>query len=292
MSDNLVAKNMNLLKLQRYQQHNDGRKIHLGLPTWHSALLCGTLYDHRCPIEEFLFQYAGQFDAVELQSTFTDLPYESDMKALREVVAGVNENFRFCPVIPRRVSHEFPLGDNYHDMREFLAAVGKLGPHLGPIVLKLPETFQPENWPAILRFARRCPKDKRFVVQLTHAEWFKKTECLIPLAASLQDTPMNILIEDDLTRELPLDKLIGGDHLMIRFRARQSLNQDDHRLAMWVYKLGEFKGYGIKNSYFFLYEQEEMCLDILRRMASSMGGDVRVPEQFDENADQMGFSFK
>ncbi len=291
MSDNLHTKNMNLLKLQRYQQHNDGRKIHLGLPTWESALLRGTLYDHRCPIDEFLFHYATQFDAVELSVTFNDLPYESDMKGLKEVVEEANENFRFCPIIPRRVSHEFPLGDNYHDMREFLAAVGTLGVHLGPIVLRLPETFQPENWPAIVRFARRCPKDKRFVVHLTHMDWFRKTECLFPLAAALKETTMNILIEDDFTRELPLEKIIGGDHLMIRFKGRQKLEQDDQRLAMWVYRLGEYKAYGIKNSYFFLNEEEEMCLDILRRMASSIGGDVRVPEKFDENADQMGFKF-
>lgn len=260
--------------------------MHLGLPTWESALLQGTLYDYRCPIDEFLFHYASQFDAVELSQTFTDLPYESDMKSLREVVESVNENFRFCPIIPRRVSHEFPLGDNYHDMREFLAAVGQLGPHLGPIVLRLPETFQPENWRAIVRFARRCHKDKRFVVHLTHMDWYKKSECLLALAEELKETPMNILIEDDQTHDFPVGKLLGGDHLLVRFKGRQSPN-DEQRLAMWVYKLGEFKGYGIKNSYFFLKEEEEMCLGILRKMATSMGGNVRVPEPFDENADQL-----
>ncbi len=264
---------------------SEGR-AHLGLPTWESALLQGTLYDHRCPIKEFLITYASQFDAVELQQTFTDLPYESEMEALREVVEEVNGNFRFCPLIPRRVSHEFPLGDNYHDMREFLAAVGHLGKHLGPIVLRLPETFQPENWKAIVRFARRCPKEKRFVVHLTHMDWYKKTECLIPLVEALKETTMNIMIEDNQSHDFPTEKLLGGDHLMVRFKGRQS-PQDEQRLAMWVYKLGEYKGYGIKNSYFFLYEQEEMCLEILRKMATSMGGNVHVPEPFDENADQL-----
>ncbi len=291
MTINLDTKNMNLLKLQRYQQHNDGRKTHLGLPTWESAMLRGTLYDHRCPIEEFLTHYVSQFDGVELHQTFTDLPYDSDMKALREIVEGVNPDFRFCPMIPRRVSHEFPLGDNYHDMREFLAAVGHLGPHLGPIVLRLPETLQPESWQTVVRFAKRCPKDKRFVVHLTHAEWFKKPEFVFLLAQGLKDTPMNILIEDDLTLDVPFHKIVHGDHVMIRFKAVSRAEIDDQRLAMWVYRLGEFKGMGIKNSYFFLYEEEEMCLDILRRMANSMGGDVRMPEKFDENADQMGFQF-
>lgn len=285
--DSLNTKSMNLLKLQRYQQHNDGRKIHLGLPTWESAMLKGTLYDHRTPIDEFLFHYAGQFDTVELSSTFTDLPYDSTMRELREVVEEANENFRFCPLIPRRVSHEFPLGDNYHDMREFLAAVGHLGPHLGPIILRVPETLPPESWEKIVRFARRCPADKRFSVHLTHMDWYKKTDHLFQLSHALKSTPMNILIEDDVTLDVPFNKLITGDHVVIRFKGITKPDVDDQRLAMWVYRLGEYKGMGIKDSYFFLKEQEEMCLDILRRMAHSMGGDVRVPEKYDVNANQL-----
>jgi uncharacterized protein YecE (DUF72 family) len=266
--------------------------VHLGLPTWESALLKGTLYDHRCPIDEFLFHYASQFDAVELHQTFTDLPYDSDMENLRAVAEEANREFKFCPLIPRRVSHEFPLGDNYHDMREFLAAVGRLGPHLGPIVLRLPETMSPESWQTVVRFARRCPKDKRFVVHLTHMDWFKKPECLHALANGLRETPMNILIEDDpaLSGVHP-GKLLGGDHLMVRFKGKGTMGADEERLAMWVYRMGEYRGHGIKNVYFFLNEEEEMCLNVLRKMATSIGGNVRIPEKFDENADQTSFSF-
>jgi uncharacterized protein YecE (DUF72 family) len=267
------------------------KKIHLGLPRWESALLRGTLYDHRCPIEEFLFHYASQFDCAELQETFDDLPYESDMRALREVVEKTNPGFRFCPWIPRRVSHEFPLGDNYHDMREFLAAVGELGPHLGPIVLKLPETLPPESWMKIVKFARRCPANKRFVVHLTHAEWFKKTEYLRELARELSQTPMNILLEDDLSLDVPFHELITGDHVMIRYKSVTKPELDQQRLATWVDRLGEYRRMGIQDSFFLLYEEEEMCLDLLRKLAGSMGGAVKVPEKYDENADQTSFEF-
>ncbi len=265
--------------------------IHLGLPTWESALLQGTLYDYRTPIHEFLSLYASQFDAVELSSTFNDMPYESEVQKLREVVEVVNPDFKFCPIIPRRVSHEFPLGENYHDMKEFLETLSFLGPHLGTVVLRLPETFQPENWKTILRFARRCPKDKRFAVHLTHMDWYKKIECLLPLVHALKETPMNILIEDNQTHDFQTEKLLGGDHLMIRFRGRQS-PLDEQRLAMWVDKLGKFKGYGIHSAHFFLYEEEEMCLGILRKIATSVGGKVRIPEMYDENADQRSLPFE
>ena len=217
MRETLNTESMNLLKLQRYQQSADGRRTHLGLPTWEAAMLKGTLYDHRTPIDDFLATYAAQFDGVELAQTFTDLPYESDMRALRETVEAVNPNFRFSPLVPRRVSHEFPLGDNYHDMREFLAAVGILGPHLGPIILRLPETFPPENWPVVARFARRCPGALRFSVHLTHMDWWKRPDCLFALSGALKETPMNILIEDDVTLEVPFNKLISGDQTSFEF---------------------------------------------------------------------------
>lgn len=290
MNENLTAKNMNLLKLQRYQQHNDGSLVRLGMPTWESLKLQGTLYDYRTPIEDYLRLYAAQFDCVEYQQSFADTPSESTVRKLKDIVS-INPRFRFCPIIPRRVSHEFPLGENYFDMKEFLETFSLLGEHLGPVVLRLPEIFAPEKWKTIVKFIKRFPEEKRVVVHLTHAEWFKKTECLFALASDLKGTRASILINDDMTSELPVTKLLSSDHLMIRFHCHSKLGQDDQRLAMWVYRLGEYKAYGIKNSYFFLYEEEEMCLALLRKMANSIGGDVRVPEKFDENADQTSFKF-
>lgn len=291
MKETLQTKTMNLLKLQRYQTSADPQRISLGLPTWESALLRGTLYDHRCPIEEFLPHYARQFDVVELSGTFTDLPYASQIRKLREEVEKINADFRFCPWIPRRVSHEFPLGDNYHDMREFLAAVGNLGPQLGPIILRLPESLPPESWMSVVRFARRCPKDKHFVVHLTHADWLKKNELLSELVRHLRETPMNVLIEDHPTLELPLPLLIFGEEIFIRFRGIAKPEIDHERLAMWVYRLGEYRALGIKKVRFILKEQEEMGLGILHAMAKSLGGIVRVPQNFDENAFQKSFEF-
>lgn len=290
MSENLTAKNMNLLKLQRYQQHKDESSVRLGLPTWESAKLQGTLYDFETPIEEFLKIYSSQFDCVEYHQSFSDLPYESEMRKLKEIVQH-NVNFRLCPVIPRRVSHEFTLGENYFDMKEFLHTVSILTNNLGPIILRLPETLAPEAWASVVRFVKRFPAEKRVAVHLTHAEWFKKTNCLFSLVEGLKGTVGSILIDDDYTVPLPVERLLCGDQLLVRFHGRPKIGQDEDRLAMWVYKLGEYKGYGIKNSYFFLYEEDEMCLPILKKMANSIGGEVRVPEKFDVNSNQTSFSF-
>lgn len=289
--EKLEAKNWNLLKLQRYQQNNHDALVRLGMPTWESAKLRGTLYDFDTPIDEFLKSYAAQYDAVEYHESFVEVPSERKMEALRREVETVNKNFRFCPVIPRRVSHEFELGENKFDLEEFFQSVGHLGPHLGPCILRLPETFSPQSLKPLFRFLKLWPTETNLAIQVTHAEWFRKGEYLKSLHKDINGGPFSILIEDRIELPINAEKLLSSNHLIVRFFGRPNLNQDDQRLAMWVYKLGEYKAYGIKNSFFFLYEQEEMCLSTLKKMANAMGGNVRIPSSFDVNSKQMGFSF-
>ena len=291
MSEKLNAPNWNLLKLQRYQQMGDDSLVRLGTKTWESAKYKGTLYDHDTPIEEFLPMYAAQFDAVEYQATFFDIPSERRMGELRKSVEGINKDFRFCPVIPRRISHEFEWGENTFEMEEFFTSMKALGNHLGPCILRLPETFAPEMWRKLFHFFRHWPSSWPLSVQLTHTEWFKKVPVWKNLLKEIRGSRFSILIEDKLEWELNPEKFLTSDHLIVRFSGKASLGRDDQRLAMWIYKLGEFRGYGVKQSYFFLYEQEEMCLSMLQKFASGMGGRIRMPQSYDINSKQMGFKF-
>lgn len=265
--------------------------IRLGTKSWESVKYCGTLYDHDTPIEEFLELYASQYDSVEYMDSFTDVPSERRVKELRERIEKSNPDFQFCPLMPRRISHEFPLGENKFDLKEFQENIRHLGPHLGPIILRLPETFSPRDINILLKFLKLWPTDLRLSIHVTNGEWFKKMDGFNLLVKSITGTKTSILIEDRI--ELPMDagKLLSSDHLIVRFFGRPNLNQDEDRLAKWVSKLGEYKGFGIKNPYFFLYEQEEMCLSLLRKMAIAIAENVRVPESFDVNSKQMGFSF-
>lgn len=291
MKESLNVKNMNLLKLQRYQQSNHDDFVRLGTKSWESVKYCGTLYDYDTPITEFLKIYASQYDSVEYMDSFTNIPSERKVKALRSEVEDVNKNFKFCPIIPRRISHEFQLGENKFDLAEFTVNIRHLGPHLGPCILRLPETFSPRDMKLFEKFYKLWPADLQLAIHVTGGEWFKKSESLQSLSKALKGSLKSILIEDRFELPMPVEKLLCSDHLIIRFFGRPHLNQDEQRLAMWVYRLGEYKGYGIKNSFFYLYEQEEMCLSVLRKMALGLGGNVKVPETFDVNSKQMGFGF-
>lgn len=259
--------------------------LRLGLPTWESHKLRGTLYDYHSPIQDFLKIYSAQFDAVELHQSFHEIA-RADWEKMTDEVRE-NKNFRFYPMIPRRISHESTLGENYFELKEFLDGLSSFGSHLGTSILRLPETFAPSSWKMLLRFLTKLPTDKRFAVHLTHMDW-SKGEHIHYLVRALQGSPISILIEDNYTLSLPVERLLSTDQLIVRFFARPGLAHDEQRLAMWVHKLAQYQDFGVKEAAFFLYEQEEMCLGILRKMADSLG-QVRIPQKFDANAEQISF---
>jgi uncharacterized protein YecE (DUF72 family) len=140
------------------------------------------------------------------------------------------------------------------------------------------------------KFYEVWPKDKQVAIQFIHLDWFKNSMFMTLVAKDIEGTNISIVIEDRLEAPMEASKLLSSSHLIVRFFGRLS-EQDETRLAMWVYRLGEYKGYGVKHSYFTLYEHEEVCLNMLKKMAKSIGGNVRVPESFDVNSKQMGFGF-
>lgn len=288
--EKLNAPGMNLLKLQRYQHNFDDSLIRLGMRSWESAKLCGTLYDHGTPIEEYLKNFAAQYDSVEYHDSFQDVPSPRKMRELRMQIENVNKNFQFCPIIPRRISHEFSLGENHFDLKEFIEAIDELGPHLGPCILRLPETFSPLQMKQLDKFYKVWPKEKKVAIQFTHLDWLKNPMFLTLVAKDIEGTNVSILIEDRLEAPMDASKLLTSSHIIVRFFGRLS-EQDEARLAMWVYRLGEYRGYGVKHSFFFLYEHEEVCLNMLKKMANGIGGNVHVPQSYESNSKQMGFKF-
>lgn len=259
----------------------------LGTKTWESAMFKGTLYDHQAPMDEFLRAYATQYDTVEYHASFQDVPSKREMRELREEVSEVNPDFKFCPLIPRRISHEFPLGENKFDLQEFIEAIRELRSHLGPCILRLPETLSPLQMKALDRFYKTWPEDLPLAIHFTHLDWVKKESFLNLVARDLEGTNMSILLEDRIEAPLHFERLILSSHLVVRFYGRPALNRDEARLSYWKEKLREHQ----MNTHFILYEQEEMCLGILQKMANSLERNVRVPKSFKETSDQLGFSF-
>ena len=282
-NEKINLKQWNFAKLQRYQLQNEAASIRLGLKTWDEILLRGTIYDQRSLDVDFLELYAKQFDTVELHDTFYEMPTPFDTDQWKRDVEKVNPNFRFCPLVPRVISHETNLSTQTKFFSNFLYALEGFDKHLGACILQLPETFAPASFGILKNFLSKWPKEVRLMIDFRHKEWFLQQNSF----KDLLKNNIGLFITDDIGLEKNHERFITGDNLGVRFIGRSKLGGDDQRMALWVYRMNEFGAMGILDSYFFLYEQPEMCLGLLQKMSNSIGGRTKVPKAYDSTSDQL-----
>lgn len=279
----IKLKQWNFAKLQRYQLQEQAAMIRLGLKTWNENKLRGTIYDLKSPEGDFLSLYAAQYDTVELHSTFIEPPNPHDVSRWKKKVEGVNPNFRFCPIIPRIISHETGLSTQTSHLNKLLYSLECFDQFLGACILQLPETFSPSSISSLKKFLEQWPQELQILIDFRHKGWFEQKT----LMNSVIKKNVGVFITDDIGLEKRYERYITGESLGVRFIGREKLGGDDQRLALWVYRMNELGAMGVRNSYFFLYEQEEMCLGILERMANSIGGATRIPKDYNVQSDQL-----
>lgn len=277
-------KQWNFAKLQRYQLLENASAIRLGLKTWDEDKLRGTVYDERSSEHDFLALYAKQFDTVELHATYYENPTPYDVMRLKKKVEDVNPNFRFCPLVPRVISHESVLNPKTRDFNQFLYALENFDEHLGSVILQLPESFASQQLGTLRNFLACWPGEIPILLDFRHRSWFDNRSF-----DSLLKGNVGLLVTDDIGLEKNHERFVTGENLAVRFIGRSKLERDDQRLALWIYRMNEFGAMGIRNTSFFYYEQPELCLGTLQKMAKSIGGRVRVPEAYDKESDQLAF---
>lgn len=101
---------------------------------------CGWSFEHwRGPFyppgtKDELVYYAGQFNAVEIDSTWYRIPSRKTAESWRR---RTPEGFIFCPKLPGEVTHEKLLEDSEDLVRTFVETMSLLQGRLGGILVQL-----------------------------------------------------------------------------------------------------------------------------------------------------------
>jgi uncharacterized protein YecE (DUF72 family) len=80
--------------------------------------------------------------------------------------------FRFCPKVPKAISHEGKLLDNVERARGFIDFMRQLDSRLGPMFLQLPPRYSPKLLGDLQAFLAQWPRDVRLAVEVRHLDWF------------------------------------------------------------------------------------------------------------------------
>lgn len=141
--------------------------IRVGTSGWSYHHWRGTFYPAEVPQRLWLSYYADRFDTVEVNATFYRLQRP---ETVQRWASEVPDDFSFAVKLSRYVTHIRRLREVESAVETFLDSVKPFGERLGPILVQLPDRFDPdldtldrflELWPAGVLLAVE-PRDRRW----------------------------------------------------------------------------------------------------------------------------------
>lgn len=145
----------------------------LGTSAIHADGSPGLPYPGWTPDEEYLTEYATQFDSIEVDCTYYRVPPPS---VIRGWYDHTPDDFLFTAKVPRKITHEKVLVNCDSDFMEFLKAMDGLGEKLGPLLLQFGYFSKKvievnEFLGRLVPFLKNLPKERRFAVEIRNRNW-------------------------------------------------------------------------------------------------------------------------
>lgn len=117
--------------------------INLGTSSWQFDEWRGVFFPADLTRPHYLRYYAGQFNSVEVNTTFYGLPRPT---TLLNWVESVPAGFTFCLKFPRAITHEKRLVDCTQETRVFVDVLRSLGEAAAPALLQFPPDFTRQQY--------------------------------------------------------------------------------------------------------------------------------------------------
>jgi len=192
--------------------------IFLGCPIWSFKGWVGNFYPKGTKPANFLHEYARRLTTIEGNTTFYAIPAP---KTIESWIVHTPETFRFCPKIPKAISHNGKLLDYADRALYFMDVMRPLAARLGPLFLQLPPRYSPNLLGDLEAFLSLMPRDLRLAVEVRHLDWFDSPhrEALNQLLAT--HNMARVVIDTRPIRSLEGDQIIAGSSYESLLEARE-----------------------------------------------------------------------
>lgn len=260
-------------KLPQLQLQNRGYQnssFFLGGAEWASDKFRGSLYPQQLGKKDFLNSYAQQFDCVELNSTYYSIPSTETIRNWAHDVHTVNPRFKFCPKIPKAISHQGQLDSHFDLLPRFTDTIRLFEQHLGVCFLQLSENVSIRNLDRLLGFIEMWPADLRLAIEVRHPSWFQNKKIIQTLHLKLIERKMSWVITDVVGNQNVLHSYICPEHLLIRFVGNVRHPKDSERINNWIRELKSLSRNAPKEIYFFLHEEEWSVRPVAENFGNSL----------------------
>lgn len=186
--------------------------IRIGTSSWSSADWRGVFYPADARPVDYLAHYATRYDTVECDATFYRIPAPRTVDGW---AARTPESFLFCSKLPREITHERGMVDCADTAAEFLRAMERLGPRMGPVVAQfayVAKRGDAEEYATGTDFLRRLrrfldlwPAERELAVEVRNALWLRP-----PLLELLRERGVGLVLPAIYTMPRPA-KLFAGE---------------------------------------------------------------------------------
>lgn len=267
-------------------------KLYIGCPIWSFKGWVGNFYPKGTKSTEFLHEYAHRLTTIEGNTTFYAVPA---MKTVASWIEQTPETFRFCPKIPKAISHNGKLMDYMDRALEFVNVMKPLASRLGPMFLQLPPSYSPKLMDDLAKFIEAWPKEIRLGVEVRHLDWFdppyheslnqlltgnNMARVVIdtrPIRSLKGDTALegstydSLLEARDRKPDVPVFLERTADFIFLRFIGHPELEQNFPMINEWVeYIVKEMKQGA--DAFVFCHSPEnltapEICREFHRRIS-------------------------
>ncbi|MEL7143789.1 MAG: DUF72 domain-containing protein [Cyanobacteria bacterium J06573_11] len=255
--------------LERPGLADDPLNFRVGCAVWAFKDWVGRFYPAKSQPTNFLRLYGERMQTVEGNTTFYSVP---SPEMVQRWVEHTPPTFRFCPKLPRTVTHEGPLMAHLPAALSFCALMQGLGARLGPVMAQLPPSYSPASFNDLQAFLEAWPREAAPIsVEVRHLDWWQAAP-KARLTALLTRLGVGRVLLDSRTMyawenegdvdpqlhsnrrkpNVPLQPEVTADFAIVRYISHPKLMQNQDYLAEWVTLVNRWLREG-KQVYFFVH---------------------------------------
>ncbi len=227
--------------------------LYVGCPIWTNKEWLGSYFPLGIKEPDYLHYYAQQFNSLELNTTHYRIPDAPTVRRWRE---AVGPGFKFCPKLPRAISHDKQLFDADALALSFARAIEGLDDRLGWAFLQLPPHFGPEHLLRLERFLVDWPAHVPLAVELRHPRWFADHALADTVFSLLEALNKTLVISDVAGRRDVLAMRLTTPTAFIRFNGHGLHSTDYQRADAWAERLAAWYAQGLHTAYVFIHQRD------------------------------------
>jgi uncharacterized protein YecE (DUF72 family) len=189
--------------------------FYIGSAVWAHKAWVGNFFPKGT--KDFLREYSRRLTTVEGNTTFYATPSIETVEQWREATPPY---FRFCPKLPRSISHAGQLMPHLNEAKKFIELMQQLGTRLGPLFLQLPPRYSPKLINDLKKFVVAWPRDVKLAVEVRHLDWFSEPHHTELVSILREHNAARVLIDTRPIRDMP-EAEVDDQQVQVRIEQAQ-----------------------------------------------------------------------